>query len=221
MSNTVLLGSSTPKSVARPGSTTTAVLVVWFALVYLLGARGAFVTAPGTPPLPILVGFLVPIIAFFAAWRTSRGFHAFVLGVDLRLATAVQAWRFAGLEFLALHAHGVLPGVFAWPAGLGDIAIGVTAPWIMLSLARQPGFAAARPFLVWNLLGILDLIVAIGTGVLASGFAAGLVGATTTGPMAQLPLVLIPVYFVPIFIMLHVAALVQARRLAANTGRQG
>ncbi len=115
-----------------------------------------------------------------------------------------------------MYAHGVLPGLFAWPAGLGDIAIGVAAPWMILSLIRQPGFAASQSFRVWNLLGILDLVVAIGTGVLASGFAAGLVGDTTTGPMTQLPLVLIPAYFVPIFIMLHVTALIQGRYLSVH-----
>jgi hypothetical protein len=34
--------------------------------------------------------------------------------------------------------------------------------------------------------------------------------------MAQLPLVLIPAYFVPLFIILHVTALAQARRLARS-----
>ena len=202
------------------GATAAIVLIVWFALVFLLGARGAFVTPPGTPPLPILIGFLTPILAFFTGWRTSRAFRAFVLDVDLRLATAIQAWRFAGLGFLALYVHGVLPGFFAWPAGLGDIAIGVTAPWIILALIRQPGFAAGKPFMVWNLLGILDLIVALGTGVLGSGLAVGIVGETTTGPMAQLPLVLIPAYFVLIFIMLHAAALIQGRHLARDSSQQ-
>jgi hypothetical protein len=32
--------------------------------------------------------------------------------------------------------------------------------------------------------------------------------------MAHLPLVLIPAYFVPVFIILHLTALFQARRLA-------
>jgi hypothetical protein len=38
----------------------------------------------------------------------------------------------------------------------------------------------------------------------------------TTGPMAQLPLVLIPAYLVPLFVMLHLAALFQARRQASS-----
>ncbi len=216
MSSTVLLGSSESKPAAGPGAMTAAVLITWFMLVLVLGARGAFVTAPGTPPLPILVGVLTPILVFFAGWRVSAAFRALVLAVDLRLAAAIQAWRFAGLGFLAMYAHGVLPGLFAWPGGLGDIAIGVAAPWMILSLIRQPGFAASQSFRVWNLLGILDLVVAIGTGVLASGFAAGLVGDTTTGPMTQLQLVLIPAYFVPIFIMLHVTALIQGRYLSVH-----
>jgi hypothetical protein len=100
--------------------------------------------------------------------------------------------------------------------GLGDIAIGVTAPWVALALIRRPTFVASHLFVVWNLLGILDLILAVGTGTLSSGFVAGLVGKVTTAPMAQLPLVLIPAYLVPLFIMLHLAALFQARRPASS-----
>jgi len=100
---------------------------------------------------------------------------------------------------------------------LGDIAIGVTAPWVALALIRQPAFAASRQFVVWNLLGILDLVVALSTGALSSGFVAGLVGEVTTAPMAQLPLVLIPAYLVPLFVMLHLAALFQAQRLSEGS----
>ena len=109
----------------------------------------------------------------------------------------------------------MLPGLFAWPAGLGDIAIGVTAPWIVLALIRRPDFAWSKTFVAWNLLGLLDLVVAVGTGALSSGLATGVAGEITTGPMAQLPLVLIPAYLVPIFITLHLTALLQARRLGS------
>ncbi|MBI2996842.1 MAG: hypothetical protein HYY46_00070 [Deltaproteobacteria bacterium] len=186
---------------------------MWLALVFFLGAGGAFVRPPGTLPLPILIGVTTPIIASLAVFWAVGAFREFVLAVDLRLATGIQAWRFAGLGFLALYEHGVLPGLFAWPAGLGDIAIGVTAPWVILSLIRRPGFAASKPFVVWNLLGILDLVVAVSTGALSSALA---LREITTAPMAQLPLVLIPGYLVPLFIMLHLAALFQARRLAMS-----
>ena len=156
----------------------------------------------------------------FAVYWFSRAFRAFVLGLDLRFATAIQAWRFAGLGFIALYTYGVLPGLFAWPAGLGDIAIGLTAPWVMQGLERRAKFAASKGFVVWNLLGILDLFGAVGTGTLSSLLAVGAAGEITTAPMAELPLVLIPAFLVPIFMMLHVAALIQARRLAGSGDRR-
>ena len=113
------------------------ILAIWFALVFLLGANGAFVRPPETPPFPILLGAMVPLVLFVAAYLGWGAFRALILAADLRLLTAIQAWRAGGLGFLALHAHGVLPGLFAWPAGLGDIAIGVTAPWVTLALIRR------------------------------------------------------------------------------------
>jgi hypothetical protein len=192
------------------------VLGVWFVSVLILGAEGVFVRPTGTPPLPILFGFLLPLIVFGAWYAGSSAFRATVRTADLRLLVAIQAWRAGGLAFLALSAHGILPGQFAWPAGLGDIAIGVTAPWVALALVRNPGFIKSRSFAVWNLLGILDLVVAVSMGAISTGFVPALAGAVTTAAMAQLPLVLIPAYLVPLFVMLHFAALIQARRSAAG-----
>lgn len=192
------------------------VLVLWFALIFILGARGVFPRPPGSVPVPIIIGMLAPIIVFLTAFRLSRSFHDFVMVADLRLMAGIQAWRFAGLGFLALYAQGVLPGFFAWPAGLGDIAIGITAPWVIIALIERPDFKNSFLFVAWNLFGILDLIVAISTGALSSGLAPGVTGAVTTAPMALLPLVLIPAYFVPIFVMLHLAALFQVSAKPSN-----
>lgn len=190
-------------------------LAIWLMVVFLLGAAGAFIRPPGIPPIPILIGATVPLVVFLAAYRGSAAFHAYVLAINLPLATAIQAWRAGGLGFLALYAHGVLPASFAWPAGLGDIGIGVTAPWVALALVRRSDFASSRVFVVWNVLGILDLVLAVSVGALSSVLASGVPGEVTTGPMAQLPLVLIPAYLVPLFIMLHLASLFQAQRSAS------
>ena len=195
-------------------SVVTVALALWLGLVFLLGARGAFARTGDSPPLPIFFGFAIPLVVFFAAYFGWSAFREFVLGADLRLMAAIQAWRWAGLGFLSLYAQGVLPGLFAFPAGLGDMAIGISAPWIVLELVRHPSFAASRRFVVWNLMGILDLVVAVSMGTLCSGFLRGFFGNVTTSAMAQLPLVLIPAYFVPFFIMLHFTALAQARQLA-------
>jgi hypothetical protein len=151
-------------------------------------------------------------MVFLAAYRLSRSFHDYVLNFDLRLAAGIQAWRFAGLGFLALYANGVLPGLFAWPAGVGDMAVGLTAPWVMLALIRRPEFAAGKRFLFWNLFGMLDLVTAIGLGGLSAMLAQGTPGEITMAPMPHLPLALIPAYFVPILFMLHLTALFQRKR---------
>ncbi len=190
------------------------VLTVWLLLVLALGAKGAFVRPADVPPFPILLGAVLPVVLFLGAYAASGTFRSFVLASDLRLGAAIQGWRVAGLGFLALYAQGILPGQFALPAGLGDIAIGLTAPWIVLALVRRPAFAASNLFVVWNILGILDLVVAVGTGALSAGFLAGSSGNITTAPMAHLPLVLIPAYLVPLFVMLHLTALYQARHRA-------
>jgi hypothetical protein len=216
MTTTVALPPFQPNSPATPGLRLLvgSVLAVWLAAVVVLGATGALEAPPGTPPLPIAIGFAAPTALFFAGLWLSRSFRELVLTADLRLITGIQAWRFAGLGFLALYANKVLPGGFALPAGIGDIAIGLTAPWIVAALTRKPGFAATIGFRVWNVLGILDLVSAVGTGTLAAVLATGAPGQVTTLPMTQLPLALIPIYLVPIFLMLHVAALLQSQRAA-------
>ena len=93
------------------------------------------------------------------------------------------------------------------------MAIGVTAPWIILALVRQPGFAARGAFIRWNILGILDLVIAISIGTVSTLFATGAPGEISTAPMATLPLLLIPAFLVPFFLMLHTAALMQSRQL--------
>ena len=188
-------------------------MALWFGTVLLLGAQGAFAGTPGSPPLPIFFGFATPLAVFFAAYFSSNAFRTFILGVDLRFVAAIQAWRWAGLGFISLYAHGILPGLFAFPAGLGDMAIGFTAPWMVARLARNTSFAGSRQFVTWNIMGILDLLIAVSMGVISSGILKGLAGNVTSGAMAQLPLVLIPAYMVPFFIMLHFAALAQARQL--------
>lgn len=194
-------------------------LAVWLGLVIFLGSQGAFVGSPGLPPLPIFFGLAIPLAVFFSAYFGWSAFRNFILGADLRLVTAIQAWRWAGLGFLSLFAYGVLPGLFALPAGLGDMAIGITAPWILLQLVRRPSFASSRRYMIWNILGLVDFAVAFSTATLSSGFFPGiarLMGNVTTSPMTHLPLVLIPAYMVPFFAMLHFTALFQARQLARS-----
>lgn len=191
-----------------------ALLLLWLGLVLILGADGAFSRGPGAFPLPILVGLLMPILVFLIAFWTVGPFRDFLVSIDLPVMAGIQAWRFGGLGFIVLYAYGVLPGLFAWPAGLGDMAIGITAPLVIYALRRRPAFAASDLFWIWNLFGMLDLVVAVTLGALSSVLRIGISAEITTFPMGTMPLVLIPAFLVPVFLMLHIVSLLQARRLA-------
>jgi hypothetical protein len=215
MANTVVspLNQSNVPVVSRTGTLVVTFFLAWLALIVVLGARGAFVAAAGAPPLALLLGLIAPLTLFLVGYRAIRPLREFILSIDLRLIVGIQAWRWAGFGFLTLYAYGILPGIFAWPAGLGDMAIGVTAPFILAALLRRPGFAAGKRFAAWNFSGILDLVVAVSIGALVPLLAPNFYKAASTAPMAQLPLVLVPAYLVPTFLMLHLTALFQARRL--------
>lgn len=193
------------------------VLALWFVLSFTLGARGAFINRPGTPPLAVLAAVIIPICIFLLAYWTSRSFHEFVLAADVPLLTATQSWRFAGVGFISLNLLGLLPGYFAWPAGLGDMAIGVTAPWVVLALTRNRRFAASKAFVAWNIFGIFDFaVLAVGTGAIAPLIFPTLLQMVTpqmvtAAPMRHLPLSLVPSFLVPMFTIFHLIALFQAR----------
>ncbi len=126
-----------------------------------------------------------------------------------------QIFRLEGAAFLIVMALGDLPAGFALPAGLGDIAIGLGAVY----LARELRHRRADGRLVWfNILGLLDLVVATALGVMAApGLAHILQLSPSTEQIALLPLVLIPTTLVPLAAGLHIVSL---RRLAASASAQ-
>jgi hypothetical protein len=131
-------------------------------------------------------------------------------GTPARLAVP-HTLRVVGVVFLIVAALGELPALFAVPAGVGDIAIGVAAPLVAWRLFRQVGHRGAVRF---NVLGIVDLVVAVGIGFLAAPRPANLLPVTpSTEALATLPLVLIPTTVVPLAVALHVISL---RRLHAT-----
>ena len=195
------------------------ILGVWLALSFILGANGALVNRPGTPPFAVLAAVVVPIAIFLLAYWAFRPFHDFVLSADVLLLTATQSWRFAGLGFIALNLFGLLPGYFAWPAGLGDMVIGVSAPWVAIALTRKEEFAVSKTFVIWNVFGIFDFaVLAVGTGALAPLMFPSLLHMVTpqmvtAAPMRHLPLSLVPTFLVPMFTIFHLIALFQTRHL--------
>lgn len=200
-------------------ATLAVVLTVWFALAAAAGTSGIFTAGPDQVFRPVLLSVIVPIAVFLGIFAASPTFRSFVMSWDLRFLTMLQLWRVVGFAFLPLYAFDVLPGLFAWPAGLGDVAMGLTAPFVVLALMRRPEFARSGRFIVWNLLGLFDFVVAAVTSTLVSGaFPALSAGPITSAPLEYWPLILFPSFIVPLFVFMHLSVLFQVRALRARAG---
>lgn len=199
-----------------------ALIAVWFGTILILTLTGVMDPGPNRPPVPLVFAVAIPTLLFLGAYRALPRFKAMVLGADLRLITALHAWRTIGFGFILLHLNGLLPGLFAWPAGLGDVAIAIAAPWMVYRLLRDPDFVTSSRFLWWNRLGILDFVVAFIAGALASGVIPALtLGGVNTAAVSVMPMALIPGFLVPLLLLTHLTALLQigeARRQAAGRG---
>ena len=194
------------------------ILLGWLAAGITLSAMGIYHVTSGDTPTQY--GILLPnLIGALMIWRweaARRVLHA----VPQQWLVGVQLFRALGAIFLILSATGTLPRLFALPAGLGDTVIGLSAPVVGLAYARAPHKAAGL-VAAWNVLGLLDLIDALGLGFLTAPSRYALEVQPTSDLMTVLPLVLIPVYLVPLFFVLHLASLTKLRREAVATNGHG
>jgi hypothetical protein len=179
--------------------------LLWFAVVYWFAANGAFVSAPDGRPTAIGAAFATPLLLFLAGIVLVPAWRQIVTSIPPVFLISLNGWRFVGLGFLMGNLEGLLPGGFAWPAGLGDIAMAVTAPWVAAHVAADDKFRFSTAFLVWNLFGIADFLDAVLLGTIYN-----------TPLMQRLPFALIPAFFVPLLAMGHITLL--AQRSARRTG---
>jgi hypothetical protein len=189
-------------------ATAAAVLGGWVVLSGLLAGAGVYSLEPGDSVPWFLVAVAGTLISLLLATRIPIVSRILAdPGTPARLALP-HTLRVVGVLFLIVLAQGNLPAAFALPAGLGDIAIGLAAPFVALQLARGTGRAGAVRF---NVLGILDLVVAGIIGFLLLGF----VEVTpSTALLTLLPLALIPTTAVPLTIALHIVSLRRLRTAA-------
>ncbi|HEX5411048.1 MAG TPA: hypothetical protein VFZ27_04230 [Terriglobia bacterium] len=185
----------------------------WFVFAVLACVLGLFTNTSNGIGVAVALAAGVPLVAFGIWLAVSEGFRSFALSLSPRALTLAHSWRILGLVFVLLALRGILPGAFGLSAGIGDMLIGATAPLVALKLAT-PGHRGS--FIAWQLLGMTDLVMAVGLGVTST-----MLGSQTAsiGPMTVLPLSLVPTFFVPLLFMIHVVCIAQARRWAASGRR--
>ena len=192
-------------------------LGAWFALVLAIGATGALGPAHGgAPALGLTV--ILPIAALVWAYLALPSVRHAMAATPLPALIGLHAIRVLGAAFIILYAEGRLPAPFAPSAGWGDVFMGVTA--LPLAWAVSRFGAAMRPLvLLWNALGVADLVIAVTLGgSSAPGPLQVFVGPPDSSPMTTLPWLIIPGFLVPILLFTHVVIFT---RLLAKTQTSG
>ena len=184
----------------------------WLGVVGALGWGGLFVTAPDRPFPWLAVALTVPVFLGGLLLRRSPALAGILAAVPQGWLVGLQAYRGLGAIFLVLHGIGLLPGVFALPAGIGDVAVGLGALGVAGAWAartKRRGTLTA----VWNILGLADLAVAVGVGFLSAPTRLQLLALDAPNVLiGHYPLVLVPAYIVPLSVVLHLASLTKLAR---------
>lgn len=184
------------------------ILAAWAVLAMILAHRG-FLRPPDTSSFPpIGTNLIVVFLALGFSLALSPSLRSTVSNQSH--LTWLHVWRLEGIVFLILAATGQVPALWALPAGIGDIIVGATAPFVAARLDRPGG---RRRAVVFNLFGMADLVVAVSLGMLTS---AGPTQVFFTQPTSELltkfPLALVPTFLVPLAFTIHIISLWQLLR---------
>jgi hypothetical protein len=197
-------------------------LTVWFAIAvpftawvvaaWTLAAQGAFVQPPGALPPYLPLAILLPIIVLIMPLLRSRRVGVVLDAIPPAWLVGLQVYRAFGGIFLVYWMHGNMASIFALPAGIGDVIVGLLALPVAVWLAS--GARGGRTLaILWNILGIADLVNAISIGILtAPGPLQLMVPEAPNALIATYPTVMIPAIAVPSSILLHALSLRQLLR---------
>jgi hypothetical protein len=179
------------------------VCAAWLLGIVLLGSDNFFRNDVLPPRIPmallatLTVGYLLLL---------SATFRGIVAGIPQHWLIGIQTFRILGGLLLVRYFQGQLPGLFAIPAGVGDLLTGLLAPLVAYWWYAGKPYARGAA-IAWNLFGMADLMNAVAIGALTGGAGGGLV----------FPIVLIPVYGVPRAFLIHSYSLIGLLR---KTSRQ-
>ena len=156
---------------------------------------------------------LIPFAMLTVATTRAGAMREAASAIPVPVLIGLHATRVLGLFFLLLYSGGRLPAPFAPVAGWGDVLIGLTSvPVAYLTALRAPAWRTIA--LVWNTLGLFDLVVAIALGVASSpgvpiSFATS---SADSSVMTALPWILIQCFNVPLLVHLHILLFQRLRR---------
>jgi hypothetical protein len=193
---------------------------LWAGVAWTAAINGSF--GAGASPLPLLPSAIfLPVIIGAPLLLLSKRVGQLLDAMPTTWLIALQLYRVFGSQWLAYWLRGLLPGLWALPAGTGDVLTGLFA--VPAAIALATGTAEGRrAAILWNIFGIAELTVAIALGMITSPGPFQLI--VLHGPgigVGSYPNALTPAFVVPGSILLHALSLRQLRpRRRAEAARR-
>ncbi|MEM7010522.1 MAG: hypothetical protein AAF585_03460 [Verrucomicrobiota bacterium] len=191
----------------------------WIGVAFLLFGATMFLVCTLTLPakLGIPGNFIVP-----AAWTLPSLIlylkRDWFLSEPLseRWLVGLQIFRVIGGVFLLEMISGHIPAVFAYPAGLGDILVGVVALGVLLKYREAPRIPKAAINLV-IVLGVADFISAFFFGFTSSESPLQLFFPDEPSQLLLFPTGMIPLFLVPYAIFFHTLSALNEAKFGARS----
>lgn len=186
-------------------------LTLWLSVIWGSAINGVFrTTAGGIPLLPIAI--FLPVIAGVPILLLSKRIGQVLDVMPESWLVGLQVYRVLGSAFLIGWARGLVPGIFALPAGIGDVLTGLLALPVAVALSAGT-LEGRRAAFAWNVFGLLDFTIAVSIGLMISPGPLQLIEPSIANTTVGLyPNVMTPAFAVPSSILLHALSLRQLRR---------
>ncbi|MEO0509096.1 MAG: hypothetical protein AAF065_04505 [Verrucomicrobiota bacterium] len=176
-------------------------------LALVFGAAMFIVCIYAVPDQLGVVGNLIIPVVWILPSLVLFWFREWVLAERLssHYLISLQLWRAIGAVFLIEMARGNLPGVFAYPAGVGDVLVAVAALIVLIQYRNAKDISAPAIHVV-GVLGVLDFCAAFFFGFTSSDSPIQLFSQDNPNQVSLFPTGLIPLFLVPYAIFFHVLA---------------
>jgi hypothetical protein len=178
-------------------------LAAWICLWDIPGALGL----PGALIVP--AAWILPS-ALIWIFRKRLLVHP----LSMKGIIALQIFRVIGGVFLIEMERGHLPGIFAYPAGWGDILAGLVALFVVVIYWKKPTVSHWAVYLVLAV-GMLDFLSAFFFGFTSNRGPLHLFAQDFENQLIAFPTGMIPLFLVPYALFFHILSLAQLHRRAS------
>lgn len=169
-------------------------VLCWLFVAVIVGFSGILRnTTLSMPALCMAITLTLVAVLAVSPERRKRA-----LSTGIRGLVAVHLVRFFGIYFLWLSRQGLLARDFAILAGWGPIIIAIGAAIVLIAF-RPDDTRGRLAILVWNVIGLLDVVL-----VFAVMAQMARPDPLVQGGFTSLPLSLLPTFLVPLIIVSHV-----------------